>query len=456
MSSVLDIKNKMDQQPMSRYQWLIVTMCLFLFVIDGFDFMVMAYVASSVGAEFSLNATQIGTLLSSGLIGMTFGSLLIAPLADKIGRKNLVLISLALCAGSMLGAAYTHALLDLSICRFITGIGIGGIQISCMILSTEYSSKRLKSMSVGILSAGYGFGATLGGILAIYLIGGFGWRYVFLFGGIATLLALLLSMMYLPESIDYLLYKQPKQALEKLNKIMSRMHYPRLASLSPAPRQQHKTQGAVRTIFNQKYFLQTLLLWFSMFFILFGFYFVMGWTPKIFSLLGAGATQQSGVTVGMMINAGGMIGCIGFGLICTKFRLFNVHVVFLAATALSVLMLVNATASISLLIMAAIILGLFINGCLAGIYSISTGIYQANVRSTGMGFATGIGRLGGISSPIIAGYFLDQGMPSLQLYAMVSLIFVIAAIGIYVLGKVNNRKEALDLVNQGQGTAQHG
>lgn len=453
MSSVLDIKKNMDEQAMSRYQWLIVSMCLLLFVIDGFDFMVMAYVASAVGTELSLNATQIGTLISSGLIGMTFGSLFIAPLADKFGRKNLVILSLTLCAVSMLTAAFSHSLIELSVSRFVTGIGIGGIQISCMILSTEYSSKRLKSMSVGILSAGYGFGATLGGLLAIYLIGSFGWRYVFLCGGIATALALLLSVFFLPESIDYLLYKQPKQALAKLNKIMARMHYPRLKSLSPAT-QQHKTQGAIKTLFNRKYFLQTLLLWFSMFFILFGFYFVMGWTPKIFSLLGAGATQQSGVTVGMMINAGGMLGCILFGLFCTKFRLFNVHVFFLVATACSVLILVNATASLSLMIIAASILGFFINGCLAGIYSISTGIYQANARSTGMGFATGLGRLGGISSPIIAGYFLDQGWAPLNLYSTVSLIFVIAAVGVYLLGKVSRHKEALDLVNQTQGTAQ--
>lgn len=448
MSSALEIKTQMDQQPMSRYQWLIVAMCIFLFVIDGFDFMVMAYVASSVGAEFSLNATQIGTLLSSGLIGMTFGSLFIAPLADKIGRKNLILISLALCTCSMLAAAYTRSVLDLSIWRFITGIGIAGIQISCMILSTEYSSKRLKSMSVGLLSTGYGFGATLGGLLAIYLIGDFGWRYVFLFGGIATALALLMTLIFMPESIDYLLYKQPKQALEKLNTIMTRMRYPRLEALTPLPRTQDKVQGAVKTLFNQQYLLQTLLLWFSMFFVLFGFYFVMGWTPKIFSILGAGATHQSGVTVGMMINAGGMVGCIIFGLICTKLRLFSVHVFFLVATALSVFMLVNATASLSLLILAATVLGLFINGCLAGIYSIATGIYQANVRSTGMGFATGIGRLGGIASPIIAGYFLDQGWAPLNLYAMVSLIFVIAAMGIYLLGRVNHRKEAQDALQQ--------
>ena len=436
--SELQIKEVMNEQPMSRYQWFIVGICLFLYIIDGFDFMVMAYVASSIGAELSLTSTHIGALISAGLVGMTVGSIFVAPLADRIGRKNLVIISLILCATSMVAATFVRSAFELGICRFITGIGIGGIQISCMVLATEYSSKRLKSFSVGLLSAGYGLGATLGGLLAVYLIGSFGWRYVFLFGGIATFVGLLLSIRYLPESIDYLLYKQPKQALEKLNMIAKKMGHQIMENL-PAQALKPTGKSTIKKIFNEKYLMQTLILWFSMFFILFGFYFVMGWTPKIIASSGLG--NESGVTIGMMISAGGMIGALALGVLSTKFRVFHVQVFFLCATALSVFIFVNSTATPNLLILSAIILGLFINGCLAGIYSISTGIYEADVRSTGVGFATGIGRFGGISSPIIAGYFLDQGMAPLSLYGLFSVIFIIAAIGIFSLSRMNAKAE---------------
>ena len=436
--SELQIKEVMNEQPMSHYQWFIVGICLFLYIIDGFDFMVMAYVASSIGAELSLTSTHIGALISAGLVGMTVGSIFVAPLADRIGRKNLVIISLILCATSMVAATFVRSAFELGICRFITGIGIGGIQISCMVLATEYSSKRLKSFSVGLLSAGYGLGATLGGLLAVYLIGSFGWRYVFLFGGIATFVGLLLSIRYLPESIDYLLYKQPKQALEKLNIIAQKMGHQIMENL-PAQPLKPTGKSTIKKIFNERYLMQTLILWFSMFFILFGFYFVMGWTPKIIASSGLG--NESGVTIGMMISAGGMIGALALGVLSTKFRVFHVQVFFLCATALSVFMFVNSTATPNLLILSAIILGLFINGCLAGIYSISTGIYEADVRSTGVGFATGIGRFGGISSPIIAGYFLDQGMAPLSLYGLFSVIFIIAAIGIFSLSRMNAKAE---------------
>lgn len=436
--SELHMKAVVSEQPMSRYQWFIIGICLFLYIIDGFDFMVMAYVASSIGAELSLTSTHIGALISAGLVGMTVGSIFVAPLADRIGRKNLVIISLILCAGSMVAATFVRSAFELGICRFITGIGIGGIQISCMVLATEYSSKRLKSFSVGLLSAGYGLGATLGGLLAVYLIGSFGWRYVFLFGGIATFAGLLFTIRYLPESIEYLLYKQPQQALEKLNVIFKKMGLQRLESL-PAQVLKPTGKSNFKKIFNEKYCVQTLILWFSMFFILFGFYFVMGWTPKIIS--SSGLSKESGITIGMMISAGGMIGAIALGILSTKYRVFHVQVFFLCATALSVFMFVNATSSPNLLILSAIILGLFINGCLAGIYSISTSIYEVDVRSTGVGFATGIGRFGGISSPIIAGYFLDQGMAPLSLYGLFSVIFMIAALGIFVLSRMNAKAE---------------
>lgn len=430
--------NILNTEKMSKYQWLIVGICTFLYIIDGFDFMVMAFAASAVAKELTLTGTQIGTLISAGLVGMTVGSLMVAPLADRIGRRKLTLISLILCTVSMLGASMAGSLVELGIYRFITGIGIGGVQISCMVLATEYSNKKLKGLSVGLLSSGYGLGAVIGGVLSVYLIGDYGWRSVFLFGGIATLIGLIISLFYLPESLEYLVKIQPKDALNKLNKIMQKIGNQTIEFL---PKNEVATQAdnAIKKIFSPQYVLQTFILWVAMFFILFGFYFVMGWTPKL--IASAGLSSESGMTMGMMISVGGMIGSLIFGLFSTKFRTYYVQAFFLFSTASAIILFVNSTHSLTLLITAAIILGLFINGCLAGIYTISTSIYETKIRSTGVGFATGIGRFGGISSPIIAGHFLDQGTAPLTLYGYFSIIFVCAAICILLLSYFNQKQE---------------
>ena len=207
------------------------------------------------------------------------------------------------------------------------------------------------------------------------------------------------------------------------------------------PKNEVATQAdnAIKKIFSPQYVLQTFILWVAMFFILFGFYFVMGWTPKL--IASAGLSSESGMTMGMMISVGGMIGSLIFGLFSTKFRTYYVQAFFLFSTASAIILFVNSTHSLTLLITAAIILGLFINGCLAGIYTISTSIYETKIRSTGVGFATGIGRFGGISSPIIAGHFLDQGTAPLTLYGYFSIIFVCAAICILLLSYFNQKQE---------------
>ncbi|KAA8731262.1 MFS transporter [Acinetobacter qingfengensis] len=431
------IRSDIDNLPMSRFQWLIITICLLLYIVDGYDFMVMAYVASAVSGELGLNGTQVGTLISAGIIGMTVGSLCIAPLGDKIGRRNLVLISTLICGVSMVAATFAQTFNELAIARFISGIGIGGIQISCMVLTAEFSAKKVRGFNLALLSAGYGLGATIGGILAGVFIEQHTWRYAFMFGGVATLVLLLVAYVYIPESMDYLLNKQPKKALAKINAVLAKLKRKSITNL-PVIAASGQQQGTVKQLFASRYLAQTLCLWIAMFFLLYGFYFVMGWTPKIMAQ--SGLSPQAGVQIGMWVSMGSILGSLTLGLLTTKFKIFHIQAVFLFCVAMTIFVFVNMTNHLDLLPVIAVILGFFLNGCMAGIYTISAVVYESDVRSTGVGFATGLGRFGGISSPIIAGYFLDQGITPLSLYGSYLFIFVIAAIAIMVLTRLYYRK----------------
>lgn len=174
-----DIVEEINQNKMMKYQWFIIIICIFLNIIDGFDVMVMAFTAPSVSAEWSLSGAQIGLLLSSGLFGMAAGSIFLAPLADKIGRRLLILICLFIAGISMLACAFVPSHSTLALLRFITGVGVGGILACSNVLASEYANARWRSLAVSLMSTGYGIGATFGGILSLTLIEHLGWRSIF-------------------------------------------------------------------------------------------------------------------------------------------------------------------------------------------------------------------------------------------------------------------------------------
>ncbi|MCU4569342.1 MFS transporter [Acinetobacter ursingii] len=433
-----DVLGEINQNQMSRYQWFVITICLCLNIIDGFDVMVMAFTAPSVAAEWSLSGAQIGLLLSSGLFGMAAGSIFLAPLADRIGRRLLILICLVIAGLSMIACAFVHSHSLLAALRFITGIGVGGILASSNVLASEYANARWRSLAVSLMSTGYGIGATLGGILSLVLIEHLGWRSIFLVGGLTTMLMLLMSMWLLPESLDYLFAKKPKQALETVNTVMQRMELNPLSALPHYEKNQNKG-GEVAKLFHGQLGFQTFCLWGAFFMVMFGFYFVMSWTPKI--LISMGMSPDQSVSTGILISIGGIFGAAIIGLLASRMKIFHALSLFLGLTAACIFLFVAVSSQVGIALIVGLLLGTLINGCVAGLYSISPTIYSADIRSRGVGYAIGFGRIGAILSPTVAGIFLDQGVAPATLYAYYGIVFILAIFLILSLGKAFYRQQ---------------
>ena len=439
-------REEMDNKTMNRFQWFVVLICVLLYLIDGFDVLVMAFTATSVSAEWSLSGAELGALLSCGLIGMGSGSLFLAPWADRIGRRPLILMCLLISGVTMLLSAYVQTATQLGILRFLTGIGIGGILASSNVIASEYSSNRWRSLAVSLQSTGYAIGATLGGIIAIALISHFGWRSVFFAGGVTTLMMLIVSYLALPESLDYLMVKQPKNALTRINVLAQKIGIAVLVELPMIKTNSEKSKSGIVRLFQSGLALQTLCLWFSFFFVMFGFYFVMSWTPKILSA--NGMSTEQGVTAGVLLSAGGMFGSTLVGYLGSKFRIFYVQAIFLALTALIIVCFVNSTASMIVAFILSLLLGMMANGCIAGLYSMSPSIYNTEVRATGVGYAIGFGRIGGILSPLIAGIFLDAGVSSLMLYGCYALAFLLSIFTVLSLSKLKFQSNSFVNLNK--------
>ncbi|NYI79990.1 MFS transporter [Nocardioides panzhihuensis] len=430
----MNLRARIDAAAMTPYQWMVVALCVLLNCLDGFDVMAMAFTASSLSEEFSLSGSELGVLLSAGLVGMAVGSLALAPIADVIGRRPLILISVGLATlGMLLSAAAPSAVL-LGLARVVTGLGVGGILASTNVIASEYASARWRGLAIGLYTAGYGIGATLGGVAARAMLTDLGWRSVFVAGGIATGAALVLLLVLLPESVDFLVQRRPRQAVERINRILGRLGHPAVTAetLAATPRAttRHRS-GNPGVLLSADLRRSTLLIWVAFLATMFGFYFVNSWTPQL--LVTSGLSEADAVTAGMMLALGGTAGSVLYGLVASRLDSRLVLIAFTVLSAVTMVVFITSTALLTVALVIGVVVGALINGCIAGLYTITPAVYGTEIRSTGMGWAIGIGRIGAILSPMLAGRLLDSSWTPVNLYVGAAVVVAISAVALVFL-----------------------
>lgn len=430
----MNLRARIDAAAMTPYQWMVVALCVLLNCLDGFDVMAMAFTASSLTEEFALSGSELGVLLSAGLVGMAVGSLALAPVADVIGRRPLILISVGLATLGMLLSAVAPSAVLLGLARVVTGLGVGGILASTNVIASEYASARWRGLAIGLYTAGYGIGATLGGVAARGMLADLGWRSVFVAGGVATGIALILLVVLLPESVDFLVQRRPRQAVERINRILGRLGQPAITSdvleAAPRPTTRHRS-GNPGVLLSADLRRSTLLIWVAFLATMFGFYFVNSWTPQL--LVTSGMSEADAVTAGMMLALGGTAGSVLYGLVASRLDSRLVLIGFTVLSALTMVVFITSTALLTVALIIGVLVGALINGCIAGLYTITPAVYGTEIRSTGMGWAIGIGRIGAILSPMLAGRLLDASWTPVNLYVGAAVVVAISAVALLFL-----------------------
>lgn len=426
------IGEQMDAKKMVGFQWAVVAQCFLINMLDGFDVLVMAFAAASVSSHWSLSGTQLGYLLSAGLVGMALGSLFIAPWADRIGRRPLMLLCVTIAGLGMLGSAHAPSPLALGGLRVLTGLGIGGILASSYVIAGEYANKRWRSLAISLQSTAYALGATIGGLIAAQIIPALGWQSVFFYGGIVTLATLPVLFLLLPESLDFLLTRQPTGALAKVNRLLQRVGIAQVERLPEAGVQVRSSmRRSIGELFSPALLRSTLLVWLAFFLVMFGFYFVMSWTPRL--LVAAGLSTQQGITGGVLLNVGGILGTSLIGLLAARFSLTKLLTGYLLFNALLLAGFAYSLGDLQLGFGLVLLIGIFVNGCVAGLYALTPTLYGAAQRVTGLGWGIGIGRMGAILSPLVAGTLIDAHWQPVDLYPLFALAFVLAALAVGLL-----------------------
>ena len=427
----MDLRERLNHGPMTSFQCLAVGLCILLIMLDGFDVLVMAFTAASVSTEWGLSGKHLGVLFSAGLFGMAAGSLFLAPLADRVGRQPVILGCLVIVTAGMLASALSQSHLQLAAWRGLTGIGIGGMLASVGVIAAEYSSLKWRSTSVALQATGYPIGATLGGLAAAWLLEHYGWRSVFAFGGLTSALIIPLVIWRMPESIDFLMDRRPVRALPRLNRLLHRMGHPELATL-PAQAAQAAPGNAVVALLRGPFARTTLAIWAGFFLLMFSFYFSLSWTPKL--LVQAGLSAQQGVTGGVLLNLGGILGGTLFGVLAVRIRLASLTVAGLFAAALCTAAFGSVSSQLGLAFGVAFLLGGFLFAAMAGLYALVPASYPTAMRVTGLGWAIGIGRAGAILSPMTAGILLDIGWQPSHLYYAFAVPLIFGGLAVLLSG----------------------
>jgi len=434
-----DPRDTLASSRMSRLQIMAVVITIGLNALDGFDVLSIAFASPGISAEWHPSKTALGWLQSMELAGMALGSILLGGVADRIGRRATILGCLVVMAAGMYLATTASGIEYLSVYRVITGLGIGGTLAAINAVAAEFSNARTRNLSVSIMSIGYPIGAVVGGIIVTQLLKGHDWRAVFYFGCAFTTLFIPLVLWLVPESIPWLIRKQPAQALERVNRTLKRMGHAAVDSLpAVTPEARSRSSG---DIFGPALIATTLIVTAAYFFHVMSFYYVAKWTPKI--VVDMGFTQSQGSAVLTWANVGGMTGGALLGLLTLRFDVKRLTIAMMLLGAVAVSLFGRSAPRLGELSFLAAFALFCTNAGIVGMYAIFAHVFPTHVRSSGTGFAIGVGRGGSVIGPPLAGWLFDQHY-SLPTVSMVLALGTLCAAGVLSLLKLKPDQPAAD------------
>lgn len=412
----VDVKEIIDTSKFGRFHLNLLIALLFIVLCDGYDMFYLGNIIPSLIADWGITTVQAGAITSSGLFGMVIGALVLGTLADKIGRKASIFISIVVFSGFTFLAGFSNDHITFGILRFIAGLGIGGILPTLNASLAEYAPKKNRMTLIVLMNIGAPIGAVLTSVSAMYLLPDFGWRPVVWLGALPLLFLPLLFKIIPDSPAIYVKRNQKAKLANVLNRVVGENIYTENDEFTLTV--DSKKGSSVKKLFMNKRAVNTLLFWIAIFMNLIVLYGLSTWIPKI--MQNAGYSLVSSISFLLMLKAGAILGAIGGGRLSDRFGAKRVIYIYfmLAFVALSILSL-QPSSTLSYIL-------LFIAGATtSGTQMVSNGYisqyYPTEIRSTGIGWTLGIGRIGAIIGPILGGYVLSQNVP----YATNFLVFAI-------------------------------
>jgi AAHS family 4-hydroxybenzoate transporter-like MFS transporter len=430
----VNVVEVISEAEIGRLQILVLMVCALVTVLDGFDLQAIAFAGPVIAQQWGIEATALGVIFSAAIVGMTLGALLIGMLGDRFGRKVAVALSVALFGVFTLATARAESYNELLVYRFLTGLGAGGAIPSVTTLTAEYAPARLRVRMIAVMSIGLPLGGVFGGLLAAQIIPIWGWASVFYVGGVLPLLLLPLIGKVLPESIHFLVTKGGEKANATVARILKQInpsgHYTENDRfLAPEAR----LRGLlVKRLFDNGLARNTLLLWLAFFINLLAIYFLMSWLPSI--LVNSGFLISKAINVSVLFSLGGALGALLLAQLMTLYGSRQVLTWFFSLAALLCVIVVRLAGGSPLILTSIIFLSGFLTiSAQIGLNATAAGVYPADIRATGVGWALGIARVGAITGPVIGGVLASLQLDIQEYFLFFGMLLLVAAVAIALL-----------------------
>jgi MFS transporter, AAHS family, 4-hydroxybenzoate transporter len=441
----VNVFDTIDAQKISKYQLGIIFLCSLIVAADGFDAQVLGYVAPSLSSDWDLSDGALGPVFGIGLFGMMIGSLVCGPVADKFGRKKMIIGATFFFGVCTLATTTADSLTSLSVWRFLTGLGLGGAYPNAIALTSEYSPKRRRAMMVMLMFLGFGMGSAIAGAAAAKLLGTYGlsWTSMFMVGGLIPIFLAVVLIFALPESPSYLALKGGHQ--KAIQKIFSRMDPEQIWDENVqfvTDGQGLDTKGlSVRHLFSEQRALGTLMLWIMFSGGLFSLYFLVAWLPTIIFDLGVSIELASLITANMQVAI-----TVATLLVATCADKIGIHrllpwlymlgAICIASIGFAGTGSIGVIASSSMLVAISVFAaGFFVGGSQNSANALATIFYPTAVRSTGISWGHGVGRVASILGPVVGGLMLASQQPIKVMFGIVSIPMACAAVAAFVLSR---------------------
>ncbi|MBK1780530.1 aromatic acid/H+ symport family MFS transporter [Advenella sp. WQ 585] len=432
--TAMDAQQFIDKIPFSFTQKLILALCFLVVAIDGFDTAAIGFIAPALKAQWQLSPTDLAPLFGAGLFGLMTGALFFGPLADKYGRKPVLIWSVFVFGLSSLVSGFSPDMTTLIVLRFITGLGLGGAMPNAITITSEYCPSKTRSTLVTLMFCGFTLGSALGGLVSAQLLTLIDWHGILILGGVLPLLLLPFLILYLPESLRFMVLKKHDQ--KKINKTIKRIA-PHLSTPTLVANAQERSNVSIRDLFSPQYAKGTILIWISYFMSLVIIYLFSSWMPTL--LTNTGASLQKASLITSVFQIGGTAGAILLGFLMDRVGASKILTLAYVLGAVFLILCGQASSNLSMLVIAIFGLGITISGCQVGMNAFCSSYYPTHCRSTGVSWANAVGRSGSVFGSIIGGWLMSLNLGIEGIMSILAIPALLGGLAIFVLGKIQKQ-----------------
>jgi MFS transporter, AAHS family, 4-hydroxybenzoate transporter len=428
--STVEASGLLEKHKPSRFQIIALSLCALCVLMDGFDVQVIGYVAPAIIHDWRLAKADVGVVFSAGLLGLVIGTFGLSMLADRMGRRPLLIATTLLLGIFSILTALTGSVQELIVLRLLSGLALGSIMPNAMALAGEYSPPRHRVSAMMMVSVGFTVGAVLAGFLCAFLIPQYGWRGVFIIGGILPLVNVVFMARYLPESIQFLLARNRTRAASKWIERVGQSISVHETSTAPQTTEA-KRAIPLASLFSNGRALTTVRLWLAAALNLVAVMFLSSWVPTL--ILDLHATQSAAILAGTIAQTGGAIGAVVMGRLIDR-RGFRA--ILGPAFVVSVLCLASfgiRSAGMPVVLAMIFVIGFCIIGGQSGLNAMAAAYYPAHVRATGIGWCVGIGRLVAVLAPLLTAAAIREGLASRTIFMVSGVVPLLCAVVIATL-----------------------